>query len=268
MHALSALFSWILLAGLAALLLLPQALPYLPFAGLRSPLPISGAEPTERATLSGPYTLAISWQPAFCETAPQKPECQSQTSDRYDASHFTLHGLWPDPAGRTYCDVRSQVQSLDEAGRWDDLPALQLTADLRARLDTLMPGTMSNLQRHEWIKHGTCADVSAQDYFAASLDILDSLNQSSVLNLFTQNLRQQIRASEIRVAFDQAFGNGTGERVQVECENDGQRTLITELRISLGGEITGGTDLGDAVRNGATRPRGCPTGDVDIAGYQ
>ena len=29
------------------------------------------------------FVLAIGWQPAFCETRPSKPECESQTDDRF-----------------------------------------------------------------------------------------------------------------------------------------------------------------------------------------
>ena len=38
--------------------------------------------------------LSISWEPAFCENHDNKSECASETLDRFDASHFTLHGLW------------------------------------------------------------------------------------------------------------------------------------------------------------------------------
>ena len=51
------------------------------------------------------YILAISWQPGFCELHSAKPECASQTEDRFDASHFTLHGLWPQPRTVMYCYV-------------------------------------------------------------------------------------------------------------------------------------------------------------------
>ena len=44
------------------------------------------------------YLLAISWQPAFCQTHQKKAECRTQDKERYDADHFSLHGLWP-PAG-------------------------------------------------------------------------------------------------------------------------------------------------------------------------
>ncbi|MDE5070806.1 MAG: hypothetical protein O4806_02555, partial [Trichodesmium sp. St5_bin8] len=52
------------------------------------------------------YVLAISWQPSFCQTRQYIPEWISQTTDRYDANNFTLHGLWPDKL--TYCGVSNQ----------------------------------------------------------------------------------------------------------------------------------------------------------------
>src|SRR5258706_166452 len=51
----------------------------------------------------GDAVFAVSWQPAFCETKPNKPECLSMTSDRFDATHLTLHGLWPQ--GADYCGI-------------------------------------------------------------------------------------------------------------------------------------------------------------------
>ena len=57
------------------------------------------------------FVLAISWQAAFCETRPSKLECESQTDDRFDATHFTLHGLWPQPRRRAYCGVDASAVS-------------------------------------------------------------------------------------------------------------------------------------------------------------
>ena len=56
------------------------------------------------AGLSGRFVLALSWEPAFCETQPDVPECRSQTTGSLDARQFSLHGLWPPDV---YCDVDS-----------------------------------------------------------------------------------------------------------------------------------------------------------------
>jgi hypothetical protein len=41
------------------------------------------------------YVFAVSWQPAFCESKPDKAECKIDDPKVYQATHFTLHGLWP-----------------------------------------------------------------------------------------------------------------------------------------------------------------------------
>ncbi len=98
------------------------------------------------------YILAVSWQPGFCETRPSKPECVSQTADRFDASNFTLHGLWPQPRANVYCNVAANVVNTDKAKNWGNLPALELEDATRTELNQVMPGSQSDLHRHEWIK--------------------------------------------------------------------------------------------------------------------
>src|SRR5438552_1569673 len=43
------------------------------------------------------YVFALSWQSAFCETKSNKTECRAQNPNEFDATNFTLHGLWPQP---------------------------------------------------------------------------------------------------------------------------------------------------------------------------
>jgi ribonuclease T2 len=75
------------------------------------PRPGSGLPPD-----SIEYVLAASWQPAFCITpaGADKAECVSQTRDRFDATHFSIHGLWPDDLDDRdifpcYCDRGAPV---------------------------------------------------------------------------------------------------------------------------------------------------------------
>lgn len=164
------------------------------------------------ALLAGPavaqqrtqYVFAISWQPAFCETAPNRPECTSQTADRFDASNFALHGLWPQRMD--YCRVSGALQILDGERQWDELPAPSLTAETRAALDTAMPGAQSFLDRHEWVKHGSCYGTNAEEYFRDSLAMLEAVNASGVRDLFAANTGRQLTQDQIRAAFDEAFG--------------------------------------------------------------
>ncbi|RST84466.1 ribonuclease [Aquibium carbonis] len=217
------------------------------------------------------YVLAASWQPGFCETRPNKVECETQTGDRFDASHFSLHGLWPQPRSNVYCQVAPEIAAADKAGRWEDLPEVALPQEVRAELDTVMPGTASHLDRHEWIKHGTCYGDTMEEYYADSLAVMRDLNASAVRDLFAENIGATLTSGQIREAFDEAFGPGAGSRVRVACVTDPSngRRLIGELTIGLSGEIDGEKSLAELIFAAApTSDAGCPRGIVDAAGLQ
>lgn len=222
----------------------------------------------EGPLLSGDFVLALSWQPAFCEMRPRTPECASQTKGRFDAGNFSLHGLWPEPQGNIYCDVSPALRHRDERGDWYAVPGLQLSPEIAMELRKLMPGTQSGLERHEWIKHGTCSGGTPAEYYAASIALVNAVNASPLRDLFADNIGSKLSANVIRRAFDQAFGRGAGQRVLVACNRDGGRMLIGELRIALSGEISEDLDLRALLAAAPTQPRGCPAGEVDPAGQQ
>lgn len=246
------------------LVLRPSEQPVLP-----TPLPAEQATPPRiDSTPSGSdafFILAVSWQPAFCETAPSKPECRAQGPNSFEASNFTLHGLWPQ---REYCGVSAAIEQLDRDGRWSDLPPVELSPPLRAELDQAMPGTRSHLDRHEWIKHGTCFDGDAETYYAASLSLLRQLNESPAGRLFADNVGRNLTQSQIRATFDRAFGPGAGERVRVACAADGNRTLVTELTLGLWGSIGPDPDLPALLAAARPTRGGCDGGIVDPVGLQ
>ncbi len=215
-----------------------------------------------------PLLLAVSWQPAFCETRPRQRECRNQHEGRFDASHFTLHGLWPQPRENVYCDVSARLKRDDKDRRWDWLPLLDLEASTRNELKKVMPGTASFLHRHEWVKHGTCYSEDPETYYRDSLRMMAQLNGSEVQELFVANVGQNVSAKAIRDAFEAAFGQGSGKRVQVTCRDDGNRRLITELKIHLGGPLAEPTSFADALRAGEKTAQGCSGGIVDPVGLQ
>ena len=217
------------------------------------------------------YVLALSWQPAFCETKSKKPECRAQTAEGFDAAHFTLHGLWPQPNGNFYCGVKASDRANDKPDRWADLPAVTLDAATRQELDTVMPGTQSALERHEWIKHGTCSGMDQQAYFSAALALARTVNASPVRDLFVQNVGHDLTSDQIRDAFDAAFGQGAGDRVRVSCVKDPSngRRMIGEITLGLAGVPGGDGKLADMLlASAATGNAGCPKGLVDAAGHQ
>ncbi|HBF29127.1 ribonuclease [Rhizobium sp.] len=209
--------------------------------------------------------LAVSWQPAFCETKPGKPECKSQTADRYDANHFTLHGLWP--MRQNYCGVSQSDIDADKKGRWTDLPEVKLTVGTREALDRVMPGTQSSLERHEWIKHGTCTTLSQEAYFAEAVSLVETLNNSAVTTLFAKQVGKTVTQADVQSAFDAGFGASAGQRVKMRCERVGSRNLVTELTIGLG-DGDEKASLANRIQAAGTTKFDCPEGIVDPVGLQ
>jgi ribonuclease T2 len=259
-----------------------------PVTGLNEPngtyvqIQMAGARPERRwvqrscGTLnSGPvepvtdqYVLAISWQPAFCEIKPDKTECKTQAPGRFDADHFTLHGLWPQPKQNVFCGVSMADRVNSEQGRWDKLPEPNVSAETRARLSAAMPGTASNLQRHEFTKHGTCFPGNADLYFRVSLALLEQINASRLRDLMATHIGATVSSDEIKREFEQSFGVGAGAALGVHCVDDqnSHRTLIGEIRVNLKGTLGEATKLRDVLEHSTPTDGGCSKGAVDPVG--
>ena len=217
---------------------------------------------------AGKLLLSLSWQPAFCESKPEKPECRSQTVSRFDADHFSLHGLWPQPQGREYCLVSPQDRATDERRRWDALPRLNLQPATNDRLNQAMPGTASALERHEWIRHGSCFGSDPDTYFRTALSLLEQVNQSKLRDTLATHLGEPMSARELKSAFEASFGKGTGQALGVRCSRDGQRQLISEIRIKLKQPLYDTTPLKDALDLSSPAFDNCDAGVVDRVGLE
>ena len=152
---------------------------------------------------------------------------------------------------------------------WQALPEVGLSTETRKRLDVVMPGTQSFLERHEWIKHGTCYSGSdAETYFREALSLIDEVNRSAVQVLVATNVGQEITTLAVRHAFDVAFGAGAGDRIRLSCQRDRSRRLISEITIGLV-HVPGDTgSLAELMRPSAPTDPGCPGGIIDPVGYQ
>lgn len=231
-------------------------------------LSLAGCSSEEQPKFNGNMVLAISWQPGFCETRRKLAECRSQTAERLDATRFSLHGLWPQPGSNVYCRTEDRFVRLDKSRQWLKLPRLNLSEPLQTELEEAMPGVQSGLQRHEWVKHGTCYSADAETYYRDSLFLLAKVNKSGIGELFSTSIGKQLSSKTIRAAFDQTFGRGAGDRVRMACRRVGNRTLITELTIGLSGEISTDADPGDLILASPKTKPGCQAGIVDAVGFQ
>lgn len=212
------------------------------------------------------HVLAMSWEPTFCTQHPDKVECGALSAKSYAGSHLSLHGLWPQPRGTQYCNVKPEVSALDENHNWNALPEPEITQETLKRLGSVMPGVQSNLQRHEWIVHGTCFGTTADVYFNRAANLAEAINTSKVSELFASNAGKSISADAIRAAFDESFGAGAGSRVTISCHGRGESRKITELIINLAGDVKGSAPIGDLIHAAQSMPPSCPGGLVQQPG--
>ena len=214
----------------------------------------------------GKLLLSLSWQPAFCESNPNKTECRTQTASRYDADHFSLHGLWPQPEGLEYCDVSTQDRLTDQRRRWNDLPRINLEEDTAQRLYRVMPGIRSGLERHEWVRHGSCFSSEPETYYRTALSLVDQINRSALREALIQHSGRSVTVIQLKTALETSFGEGAGRALGIRCSWDGQRRLITDIRIQLKQPVNESTPIREALDTSSMAPGNCDAGEVDQVG--
>ena len=208
------------------------------------------------------YLLALSWQPSFCETHSRKKECRTQTRNRYDASHWSLHGLWPQPRSNAYCNVSDIDKGIDRNKRWHLLAPVKLSQKTATELAFVMPAVASNLQRHEWIKHGTCYGTDADTYYSDAITLTQQINNSIVGKLFNKGVGKRVSLRQVRQHFDKAFGKGAGKKVDMRCDRKGR---VGELWINLKGHVEPDTKISELLKNALRAGSTCREGVIDRA---
>jgi ribonuclease I len=184
------------------------------------------------------YTFTMSWEPAFCEGKPSAQECQSQSPDRFDATHLALHGLWPDKNNDPrhdygYCGVSSSDQSLDRAPTWCQLPEPPITGATRSALTAVMPGVASCLDHHEWSKHGTCSNMAADDYFSTAAALVQKVAGTNFGQFLAANAGKTVDLDNALAAFESDFGSGSRNLVALNCTNVRGAQALLEVRVHL-----------------------------------
>ncbi len=168
------------------------------------------------------FVLAVSWQPAFCETHSEKPECDVNSASAYQASNFTLHGLWPNrkECGIDYgfCDEQRKP-----SGGFCNYPQLELNPWVRRSVDLVMPSAAAGscLQRHEWFKHGSCQTKWTKDqYYAISAQLTMAFNGSGMGAYMAANLGKEINRDDFYAQIDDIFGAEAHKRMELKCKDD------------------------------------------------
>ncbi len=197
--------------------------------------------------LEDSYVLALSWQPAFCETHRDKPECRIDDRKSYQARNFTLHGLWPnrEACGKKYgfCgEVRSRP------GDFCDYPMLSLFTAVRADVEAVMPSAAAGscLQRHEWFKHGTCqTGWSMDEYYEVAVDLTRQFNESGIAYFVARNIGATVSEADFINKVDCAHGAGAHKRLELKCKGGD----LVDVYINLPGTIGKGEALGELMKD-------------------
>lgn len=196
-------------------------------------LPLFACEP---APSVDHYVLALSWQPAFCEANAQRPECTALGEHDFAAANLVLHGLWPNAADGDhpfYCGVTQTDRAADTSGAWCTLPETGADAETRRDLADVMPGSQSCLDRHEWIKHGTCSGLDGDAYFDVSARLVRDLQATHLAQALRAQIGGQVALRRLLQAFEQDFGPGSAQALEVVCRRSGGTAYLAEIRLAL-----------------------------------
>ena len=195
------------------------------------------------------YVFAVSWQPAFCESKPGKPECSVKDPGSYQANNFTLHGLWANKnscgTGYGFCGPNNKKKR-----NFCDYPQVPMSPATREQLGRVMPSVTygSCLQRHEWYKHGTCQiEWDADGYYGTAMRLLSEFNGSGAnsLTAFMQaHIGKTVSINELNDKIDMLFGHGAHTRMQYGCTNGNK---LVDIYINLPKQL-GNKPLADLIQ--------------------
>jgi ribonuclease T2 len=193
------------------------------------------------------YKLAVSWQPAFCESHRGKPECKITDNTVYQASHFTLHGLWPN---KRECGVNYGLcgQYKKPVKSFCDYAPVPMKPETVKGLGEIMPSVAggSCLERHEWYKHGTCqTDWDADDYFATATRLVKEFNDQGMADFMKQNTGRKVSTAAFLKIVDKSFGKRASKRLNLGCDRDGN---LVDVFINLPKDIPANVALADLIQ--------------------
>ena len=163
----------------------------------------------ERAGDFDYYVLALSWSPTWCAL-----EGEARVSPQCDPARdlgWVLHGLWPQYEVGWPSDCRTIHRD----------PTRRETA---AMADIMGTG---GLAWHQWKKHGRCAGLPPEDYFAKARRAYEAVTRPEVLRRLDRPVR--LPASVVEDAFLEANPGWEPDMVTITCREG----RIQEARVCL-----------------------------------
>lgn len=178
---------------------------------------------------AGEWVLDVTWTPGFCATlGADKDQCGTI------APGFTLHGLWPQGPGSLFCAPDRDHNVASACRDWQALPQPPLSPDTRADLAAVMPGVADLLDRHEWIKHGTCSGLSADRYFALAASLTRNVQHSKLGRAIAARAGTTLSGAEMCSLAEKALGKKAAQAVAFSAAKDKADTyILTGMGITL-----------------------------------
>jgi len=167
----------------------------------------------KRVVPIGGYTLALGWSPEYCRTrlASARDRIQCGGGNRFG---FTLHGLWPDGAGKTWPQYCAPAALLDE----------------KVVRRNLCATPSPQLLQHEWAKHGTCMTPDPARYFATSTRLYRGIAYPDMAALS--------RKPQTTASFTRAFARANpGLRADMIRLNVNRKGWLEEVWLCLGADL-------------------------------
>lgn len=191
------------------------------------------------------YVLALSSQSGFCETygyEAGKPECLHLAKNSYQATHLTLHGLWPN---KHSCGLHYGYCGVSPQNNHCDYGPLALSSKVAEQLKQLMPSFVygSCLERHEWNKHGSCQSLSVNDYFSLAMHLTQQMDASAFGQYLSAHRGQRVAHSVLRKELDKVFGHSQAGKIYLGCKNG----ILVDIFVQLPAFISEESSLASLV---------------------
>ena len=177
----------------------------------------------ERAGDFDYYVLSLSWSPTWCALegeAEGSPQCDRLLG-------WVLHGLWPqyEEGWPSFCRTVERDPTQRETAAMEDIM-----------------GT-AGLAWYQWKKHGRCAGLPPEDYFALAREAWDRVARPDVFMRLDRSVR--LPASVVEEAFLEANPDLAPDMVTITCRED----RIQEARLCLTKDLEPRLCGADAVRD-------------------
>lgn len=171
------------------------------------------------------YVLSLSWSANWCALegdARQSPQCDAAAD-----FGWVLHGLWPQYESGYPDNCRTSQRP----------PNRSQTAEMADIMGT------SGLAWYQWNKHGVCADLPAEDYFALARAAYDRVIRPSVLRRIDRSIT--LPATLIQEAFLRDNPDLSADQITITCKQG----YIQEARICLTRDLAFRTCGADVIRD-------------------